>query len=1103
MTVTMDVGRGAALWAVPLGMVLVVGGAVPVAQAVGPGAPAAAESCADEAPQVDAASALAVRCDRDVEVLDARSAWTTTYALPDGSMRLETSIAAVRTDVSGQWEPVDPTVVPGDGGYGVASAVTPMTFSDGSDGAPLARIERDGHEVVFDAPFDLPAPSVDGSQLTYPEVLPGVDLVVTVDEDATGFSEVLRVESPEAAANPALAELTFDVETSDGIELAAADGGFVVADASGARVFTSPLPTMWDSSEARAVPGWDGLPDPGVGTGAQEVDPTVAPAPGAEVVVMPSDVAPDAVTITPDAEVLAEPGTQWPVFIDPGISGTLHHRIAVRTEFGNLYNFTGAEGVGLCDVRVIADCDRTYRARVLWQFAGLHDLASLDARDVKRATFAVTGTHSYSCTPMPVTLHAVSDFDHTTVYPGGAYWQPLQTQTITHRPGCGAGKEPRRIEFDVTSAAASTAGGDRTTASFGMAADEGSMASWKRYGADATLSVEFNRLPAPPADLSMSETGGACATGDGRPFTRTVTPQLNARVSDPDGSNVQSWFELRDLTAGGAVVWGPEILPAQGSGAGHHVRVPGGRLQENRTYRWEVRGLDDWSELGPPTACEFTVDLTPPRMPAVAPVEGRPAMYREDATSGGVGHPGLLQFSDAGSGDVVEYRYSLASTALGNRAPASTPTVLVRPRQVGTQTLSVVAVDRAGWTSPRRDYRFSVAFPGLSNAWRLDETGTTAADLAGSAPLTITGTPGRGPGLPSDLGGAANDRALVFDSDDDAATAAGPVVATDRTFSVSAFVRLDDVTRDATAVSQAGQVVPGFELGHRVGASCPEETGGHCWAFSMPGSDTAGEAAVVTSSVPVRQGAWAHLTATRDPDGRLGLTVCDIGTAGAPGDQNPLASEPQAGKGAWSALGRFRIGSAQAAGGTVRAWRGAVSEVRTYVGVLTIDKLRTACRNPASLFPLLEPAVAPPDTYDEGDAEVTTFTLVPYKMAYDYHLYRVSFGVPRRITPEEWSAAGLPGYQMKAVDYVKYPWSPSVYGVTSWPSGSKVELLTYEQWTTAGTPGVRDVAWVDGSDIYKSASAPEIYVKDPAGAVHQLTPQEWAATGHRQPRIVP
>ena len=251
---------------------------VPAPPAVGGlSGPAQPEHCPSVAETTAKAVAATDACDREVEVLAERTEWASTFALPGGSMRLDTSIAAVRTDVSGEWEPVDPSVVEGEDGLVVASAVAPMTFSDGTDGVPLARIERDGHEVVFDAPFDLTTPSVDGSQVTYPGVLPGVDLVVTVNEDATGFSEVLRVESPQAAAHPALAELTFDVQTSDGIELQADGGAFAAVDEVGEQVFISPVPVMWDSSTSVT-----GAVDRAAGPVAVDADPAVAPAPGAQ-----------------------------------------------------------------------------------------------------------------------------------------------------------------------------------------------------------------------------------------------------------------------------------------------------------------------------------------------------------------------------------------------------------------------------------------------------------------------------------------------------------------------------------------------------------------------------------------------------------------------------------------------------------------------------------------------------------------------------------------------------------------------------------------------------------------------------------------------------
>lgn len=179
-------------------------------------------ACAVEAADEAAAERLAIGCGHDVEVVSARTEWNSLYAQPDGAMRFEVSAAAVRTKVTGQWGPVDNALVEVDGGYEVVAAVTPMRFGGAGDGAPLVRMWRDGHELTMDLPFDLPEPTLtQDDQLTYAQVLPGVDLIVTVNPDATGFSEVLRVQSPQAAADPRLRELVLPMETSSGLTLEA------------------------------------------------------------------------------------------------------------------------------------------------------------------------------------------------------------------------------------------------------------------------------------------------------------------------------------------------------------------------------------------------------------------------------------------------------------------------------------------------------------------------------------------------------------------------------------------------------------------------------------------------------------------------------------------------------------------------------------------------------------------------------------------------------------------------------------------------------------------------------------------------------------------
>lgn len=598
----------------------------------GPAVAASAEPSANTSPECvtavsDEAEAVrtAVACGSTVEVLSARTEWDTLYAQADGTMRWDSSAVAVRTDVTGEWTDVDPTVVLTGAGLEVAAPVVPMTFSDGTAGQPLVRMERDGHELTFDVPLDLTSPSVDGSRITYPEVLPGVDLVVTVDADATGFSEVLRIESPEAAANPALAELTFPVEVSDGLDVAEHEGGFVVTDADGASVFTSPTPTMWDSDEGPGAPPTlfasrlgaftaRGAED---GSGGEVVDPAVAPADGATVVPLPATVGADEVTLTPDAALLTDPSTVWPVYVDPAISGSRNQWTAVRDTVGPKYAFDPDEGVGLCNRATSTTCSTTFRSRLLWQFTGLAAIGAMGSSEIISATFSAVGTHSYDCTPRPVTLYWTADFSASTPWPGGGLWNPLSTQTVAHKASC-AGQPVRWIEFDATGAARAVADYDADHVSVGLVADESSMLGWKRYRNDAMFSVTFNRAPAPAAGLRVTSGSVTTACSAAPVWINTATPTLRGTISDPDGGNVYGRWEIR--AANNAVIWATGLTTALASGSEHSIGVPAGVLADGGSYTWTVQGVDPSSVWGQPgTYCPISVDLTPPVAPTVVP----------------------------------------------------------------------------------------------------------------------------------------------------------------------------------------------------------------------------------------------------------------------------------------------------------------------------------------------------------------------------------------------------------------------------------------------------------------------------------------------------
>ncbi|GEN78511.1 hypothetical protein [Actinotalea fermentans] len=365
---------------------------------------------ADEA----TAAALAASCGREVEVLEERTEFQTLHALPDGQMRLDTSIAAVRTQVSGEWADIDTTLVESAAGIEVAAPAVEMVFSDGSPGQPLASMQRDGHQLTFDVPFDLPAPVVYGTGLEYPDVIDGVDLLVSVNADATGFSEVLRVESPQAAADPRIADLAFPITVSDGLELTEADGGFAAVDSEGERVFRSPQPAMWDSRADRAAPnltprliggmspsaGMRLTSDEGLRIGAARL---AAPVDGDAWAFMDVALEDQAVQVGLDEEMLADPSTVWPVYVDPSVSGSRSEWVAVSSAGWKHYNFSSDDGVGRCGTTGSPMyCSSVFTERLAWQFTGLQAIGNVDPSNVTSATFSVYGTHSYSCTASPI-----------------------------------------------------------------------------------------------------------------------------------------------------------------------------------------------------------------------------------------------------------------------------------------------------------------------------------------------------------------------------------------------------------------------------------------------------------------------------------------------------------------------------------------------------------------------------------------------------------------------------------------------------------------------------------------------------------------------------
>jgi hypothetical protein len=136
--------------------------------------------------------------------------------------------------------------------------------------------------------------------------------------------------------------------------------------------------------------------------------------------------------------------------------------------------------------------------------------------------------------------------------------------------------------------------------------------------------------------------------------------------------------------------------------------------------------------------------------------------------------------------------------------------------------------------------------------WPLDETaGAGARDGSGNGyPLAMAGnaswTAGRcGNGLL--LGGGTGQ-----------ATAPGPVLRTDQSFTVAAWVRLDGTGADAAAMSQDGLLASSFYLGYNVKLNK--------WWFILPTADSSSpEDVVAFSATPAQSGVWTHLAGFTTP----------------------------------------------------------------------------------------------------------------------------------------------------------------------------------------------------------------------------------------------
>ncbi|MEU7755424.1 LamG-like jellyroll fold domain-containing protein [Micromonospora sp. NPDC049171] len=529
---------------------------------------------------------------------------------------------------------------------------------------------------------------------------------------------------------------------------------------------------------------------------------------------------------------------------------------------------------------------------------------------LENTAFSLNQLYSYSCYPQALQTHLTGP-----ISPSTSWSNPPTEQRLlgTVRTGKGGGPEcpGGTVEVDVRALMREAAANSWRQLTLGLTGDDQSISGAMAFDNKPVLAVQFNTVPETPVMTptdSMSGCSGAGATA----WVRTLGPVLAVEVAEDlasgsQGGGQQVTFEVQ--APDGTPVHTSERLP-------EHIKtyqVPDWVLAEGGTYRWRAT-VNDQIDTGPPGPwCEFTVDTTgPTTVPTVTSVD-----FPSSGPGARVDRTGVFRFDADGDQDVVAFEYQLGGTDgyLTGRVTADRPggSAVLRwtGQEPGGYELRVLAVDRAdnlGWP---QSYGFNLrSVPAPLVELPLDEgQGVIGRDVATRAPdgsVTFSG------GASWQASGRHGGAVLLNGVEASYGRSTGPVVNTGQSFSVLAWVRLDQVGQDRVAVAQAGVAGNGFVLRY--------DSARRRWAFVLREADgTAAAERVAVANTAPQLGTWTHLAGVYDHDaGELRIYL------------NGRLAGSTSYRSTWNASGPLLVGQANGVSGGRGAWTGALDEVQLY-----------------------------------------------------------------------------------------------------------------------------------------------------------------------------
>ncbi|MFI6445170.1 ricin-type beta-trefoil lectin domain protein [Kitasatospora sp. NPDC050543] len=656
------------LTATPLAAHAAAGTPAPARPAEQPAAPPVRDA-------VQQALARAKSAGKDIPVPELTDEYTTVVATAGGKLRSEQHQQAQRIKrTDGSWAALDDTLVKrADGTVSAKASSGDLVISGGGDGPLATMTTKDGKQLAVSSPFSgpLPAPRLSGNGALFTDVAPDTDLQVTATKWG-GYTTVVVLRTPAAAANPAVRTLVFPTVTK-GLELTKNGEGALTATADGEPVFTAPAPQMWSAGEARtpaaraaaksaaldarysaksatldagfsapaapqAAAAAPGQGDTGAATRTAPDAPSTTAGPGglATVATIPvaeakvqgnGDHKQGSIALTPSPDLLDGGNTSYPVYVDPSWSqdarGKQHHAWVMQAHntTGN-FDRTGSTdrdrpGSGFQGWESATGIERALFEFNLNGYAG----ATINYANLRISQY-ISSDHSCTTT-YPVNLYRAREFDSSVSWNNHEVREWLDGKSV---PGNGTLSQCYNdipIDFNITNALRDGIRNTNVPLAFAVLGQEGSgqRMGFKRYSYDATLSSEYDFPPGVPGNphtvpaphrVTTADTD-ACASVplSAYGYITGTTTTLRSTVNSPNQGQLTEWVNVWDNTTGGnSVHTGWSGFVGRGSEASY--TLPMGTLQDGHHYGWQASGDDGLLRGSPSAVCHFAVDATPP-----------------------------------------------------------------------------------------------------------------------------------------------------------------------------------------------------------------------------------------------------------------------------------------------------------------------------------------------------------------------------------------------------------------------------------------------------------------------------------------------------------